>query len=167
MDAVLKAAAINPNKESVEPGTDAGEPFRRGLGTVDAVLWRNAAQAKQAPAGGMRNGEFRLIGFFPRVVLSLVNFPNMRTDLTAQQLAALRAAAALRPGFAAPSNGARLSKTEMYVDVDGRKVHVRSVLATLCGRPRTSKDRVLRVQQQPLAISQPDEGADEPEEENV
>ncbi len=80
--------------------------------------------------------------------------------LTAEQLAALHTAAALRPGFAA---GRVLSKAAMYIAVDGRKIHVRSALATLCGRPRTSKDRVLRVQQQAVAIAQVDEGVDEPE----
>jgi hypothetical protein len=163
MDSVLKAAAINPNKESLEPQTDAAEPFRKGLGTVDALLWRSAARSSSSPASGA-NALFRLsldlvFFFFFFLISSAFCFP---LALTAQQLKALGSAAAARPGFSHPRVAAGLTKAAIYVVVDGGKIHVRSVLATLCGRPRTSKDRVLRVQDQAVAIAQQDEGADEP-----
>lgn len=161
MASVLKAAAINPNKESLEPVTDASEPFLKGLGTVDALLWRSAARSSASPSGT----DYAVVTTQLRRFVSSSRRPCLTLALSADQLATLQAAAAARPGFAHPRQVGGLSKAAMYIAVDGRKMHVRSILATLCGRPRTSKDRVLRVQQQPIAISQPDEGDAEPEQE--
>ena len=117
----------------------------KGVGTVDAVLWRSAARASASPASGKRD----LVFFFNFFYFFFTHLPSSSffpLVLTAEQLAALHTAAALRPGFAAVRVVGGLSKRAMYIAVDGHKIHVRSALATLCGRPRTSKDRVLRVQ---------------------
>lgn len=89
------------------------------------------------------------------------------TALTDQQRAEFRAAASTRPGFAwrADAPEAPCTRSGQYIAVDGVKIHVRSVLASLCGRPRSSKDRVLRVQTSATTLSQPDEGDQEPDEE--
>lgn len=176
MDAVLKAAAINPSKETLEPQTDVNEPFVKGVGTVDAVLWRSAARSASASSacGTCCSGvccSFLVFEVCHCISLAVLTagalfclLPAYALLLSADQLAALHAAAEPRPGCAPPRVAGGLSKAEMYIAVDGCKVHIRSVLATLCGRPRTSKDRVLRVQQQAVAILQPDEAADEPRE---
>lgn len=164
-DDVLRAAGVNFQTESEEPTTDVGEPFVRGLGYADAVLWADAVRAAR-PAGIVFNSVLLPSLLSCSFLGSYSRFLFAAECLNEQQRAAFLTAAATRAGFACTSGPAvEHTRSSSYLLVDNVKMHVRAILASLCGRPRSSKDRVLRVQQQTAALtSQPDEGAVEPDD---